>query len=391
MAQNITLMGASYQAVPSVELPKTGGGTASFTDVTDTTAVASDVAQGKYFYTAAGVKTEGTATGSAVIAVEDVADAHGGTIRHITGVSLLGDTVTADTLLQGVTAHAQDGTALTGTYVAPTPKTASDVTVSGATVTIPAGAYASQVQKSVASGSVTAPASITGTSATVSTGTNTLTLSKTVSVTPSVTTAGYVSSGTAGNSSVSLTASVTTQAAQTIHPSTSDQTITGSKYLTGTQTIKAVTMTNLTADNIKSGVTVQIGDSTDSDCVTSVTGTYSGGGGTSKNVQVVQSTSRTTATSLTKVSAELTVSKTGTYDIYWSAGRTNTSSSYTWGTRLYIGSTAYGTENTAWTNNVQNNHLTNISLTVNDKLSVYARGRGGNYYAFVPMLLIIEQ
>ena len=150
-------------------------------------------------------------------------------------------------------------------------------------------------------------------------------------------------------------------------------------------------MTNLTADNIKSGVTVQIGDSTDSDCVTSVTGTYSGGGGTSKNVQVIQSTGRTTATSLTKVSGELTVSKTGTYDIYWSAGRTNTSSSYTWGTRLYIGSTGYGTENTTWTNNVQNNHLTNISLSVNDKLSVYARGRGGSYYAFVPMLLIIEQ
>ena len=128
------------------------------------------------------------------------------------------------------------------------------------------------------SGSATAPASISGTSASVSTGTNTLTLSKTVSVTPSVT-AGYVSSGTAGNSSVSLTANITTQAAQTIHPSSSDQTISSSRYLTGTQTIKGVTTTNLTAANIKSGVVVQIGDSTDSDCVTSVTGTYSGGGG----------------------------------------------------------------------------------------------------------------
>lgn len=129
------------------------------------------------------------------------------------------------------------------------------------------------------SGSVTAPASISGSSASVSTSTNTLTLSKTVSVTPNVTTAGYVSSGTAGNSNVSLTASVTTQGAQTLHPSTTDQTITGSKYLTGTQTFKAVTTSNLTADNIKSGVTVKIGDSTDDDCVASVTGTYSGGGG----------------------------------------------------------------------------------------------------------------
>ena len=63
MAQNITLMGASYSAVPAVTLPKTGGGTASFTDVSDTTATAADVASGTYFYTAAGEYTEGTASG----------------------------------------------------------------------------------------------------------------------------------------------------------------------------------------------------------------------------------------------------------------------------------------------------------------------------------------
>lgn len=32
MAQNITLMGANYTAVPAVQLPKTGGGTATFVD-----------------------------------------------------------------------------------------------------------------------------------------------------------------------------------------------------------------------------------------------------------------------------------------------------------------------------------------------------------------------
>lgn len=67
MSQNITLMGASYSAVPAVTLPKTGGGTASFTDVTDTTAAASDVASGKYFYTAAGVRTQGTSSGGATV------------------------------------------------------------------------------------------------------------------------------------------------------------------------------------------------------------------------------------------------------------------------------------------------------------------------------------
>ena len=129
------------------------------------------------------------------------------------------------------------------------------------------------------SGSATPAASISGTSATVSTGTNTLTLSKTVSNTPQVS-AGYVSSGTAGNTNVSLTASVTTKAATTYHPSSSQQTIASDTYLTGTQTINAVTTTNLTAANIKSGVVVQVGDSSDPDSVTSVTGTYSGGGGT---------------------------------------------------------------------------------------------------------------
>ena len=112
--------------------------------------------------------------------------------------------------------------------------------------------------------------------------------------------------------------------------------------------------------------------------------------GTSKNVQVLQSTSRTNSSSLTKVLGDLTVSKTGTYDVYWSGGRSNTSSSYTWGTRLYVDGSGYGTENTTWSNNCQSNHLSNVSLTVNQKLSVYARGRTGSYYTFAPMLVIIE-
>lgn len=72
MAQNITLLGASYEDVPAVELPKTGGGTASFTDVTDTTAEAEDVAQGKFFYTAGGTRTAGTGTGGGGGAVTSV-------------------------------------------------------------------------------------------------------------------------------------------------------------------------------------------------------------------------------------------------------------------------------------------------------------------------------
>ena len=149
-------------------------------------------------------------------------------------------------MLASYTAYA-DGTKYTGTIAT---KSSSDLTASGATVTVPAGYYASQASKAVSSGSATAPASISGTSATVSTGTNTITLSKTVSVTPSVT-AGYVSAGTAGNSSVSLTASVTTKAAATYTPGTSDQTIASGTYLTGAQTIAGDA--DLVASNIVYG------------------------------------------------------------------------------------------------------------------------------------------
>ena len=195
MAQNVVINGVTYSDVPSVAIPKSGSGTAEFVDTTDATL-----------------------------------DGGG-------------------KLLKDVTAYA-NGTKYTGTIES---KTSSDLSASGATVTAPAGYYASSASKSVASGSATAPATISGTSASISTGTNTITLSKTVSVTPTVS-AGYVSSGTAGNSAVSLTASVTTKAATTYTPSTSNQSIASGTYLTGAQTISGDA--NLVAGNIKSGVSI---------------------------------------------------------------------------------------------------------------------------------------
>lgn len=117
-------------------------------------------------------------------------------------------------------------------------KSSSDLSASGATVTAPAGYYASSAQKSVASGSASTPAtSITATpSISVSAaGLVTAAVSTSKSVTPSVT-AGYVSSGTAGTVSVSgsNTSQLSTQAAKTVTPSTSQQTaVTAGKYTTG--------------------------------------------------------------------------------------------------------------------------------------------------------------
>ena len=171
MAQNITLMGASYSAVPAVTLPKTGGGTASFTDVTDTTAAAPDVASGKYFYTAAGVRTQGT----------------------------------------------------------------------------------------------------------------------------------------------------------------------------------------------------------------------NSGGGSSMNVQIAQSTTRASSSTYTSC-VSLTCSTAGKYDIYWSCFRSSTGG--TSGSQLYINNEAQGTANTTFTNHIQNNHSTNVTLAKNDTVAIYARSRGSNSYAYVGTLTI---
>ena len=63
MAQNITLLGASYSDVPAVLLPKTGGGTARFDDCSVVTAAAADVASGKVFIASDGTVTTGTSSG----------------------------------------------------------------------------------------------------------------------------------------------------------------------------------------------------------------------------------------------------------------------------------------------------------------------------------------
>lgn len=62
MAQNITLLGASYSDVPAVMLPKTGGGTARFTDTSDANVTEDKMLAGATGYGAAGSKITGTVT-----------------------------------------------------------------------------------------------------------------------------------------------------------------------------------------------------------------------------------------------------------------------------------------------------------------------------------------
>ena len=64
MAQNITWPdGTQYTNVPFINLPKTGGGQARFTDTSPTDAVESDVTQGKTFFKADGSQATGTNSG----------------------------------------------------------------------------------------------------------------------------------------------------------------------------------------------------------------------------------------------------------------------------------------------------------------------------------------
>lgn len=117
-----------------------------------------------------------------------------------------------------------------------------------------------------------------------------------------------------------------------------------------------------------------------------VTGTNSGGG-SSKNVQVAQSTSRASSSTYTKL-ASLTCSVSGKYDIYWDCFRSSTGG--TNGSQLYIAGSAEGNANTTFTNHVQNNHLSNVSLNKDDEVAVYVRSRGSNYYAYCGQLTIVQ-
>lgn len=337
MAQDVIINGVVYSDVPEVDIPLEGGGVAEFYDTSDATL------------------TSGSQ------------------------------------MLNGYTAYA-NGTKFTGSIAT---KSSSDMTVSGGTVTAPAGYYASNASKSVANGSATTPTTTITANPTISlnstTGVVTATVSGSESITPTVS-AGYVSSGTAGTVSVSgtktleltesevvegttsvsgtsatrgdaawvtgwiqsgsmgaatfantgsqgveyvdissttdapvlvagsylfinkgytddlkislsrlvpdgasaglasnvilsgysaynndgtlIAGSIESKAAATYNTSSTDQTIASGQYLSGVQTIKAVKTAGISAANIKTGVTIKVGDANDDDRITSATGTF---------------------------------------------------------------------------------------------------------------------
>ena len=242
----------------------------------------------------------------------------------------------------------------------------SDLTVSGATVTAPAGYYAEAASKSVATmtlpttaassatsgytskatigrstaaqyinippgynstgayyvisavanGSATGPTSLSGSSATITTGTNTITLTKTgVSTTPTVS-AGYVSSATASTATVALTASVTVNPT----PTASGATVTIPAGYYSSQTTKSVTSGSATAPASISGTAASVSTGTNTLTLTktvSVTPTVTAGyvsSGTAGNSSVSLTASVTTkaAATITPTTTNQTIAA-GTY------------------------------------------------------------------------------
>lgn len=114
-------------------------------------------------------------------------------------------------ILSGKIAYCR-GEKITGTIIT---KTSSDLSSDGATVTIPAGYYATNITKSVATTTQATP---------------TISVSETGVITASVTqTAGYVSEGTKSN-----TQNLTTVTGDTIIPTTDEQTVVNAgSYVTG--------------------------------------------------------------------------------------------------------------------------------------------------------------
>lgn len=238
MARDISLLGAVYSAVPAVTLPTVGGGTATFYDdvgtktieVTENGTVTEDVTYyadvevdvnvpNSYSASDEGKVVEQGELVSQSSATYTYNDTYDTTLIKSVTVNVSGGSPTLETVTKTYTptestqteqitpSSGYDGLAEVDVTVNAIPSSyvgsgidrndSTDLTASGATVTAPAGYYASAAAKTVASGTAGTP---TATKGTVS--------NHSVSVTPSVTnSAGYISSETKTGTAVTVSAS----------------------------------------------------------------------------------------------------------------------------------------------------------------------------------------
>lgn len=267
------------------------------------------------------------------------------TINGTPYIDLSQDTVAdASHIRQGYVGHLNDGTQVTGTYAGSSPnlqaKTNINPTTSSQTIQPDSGYDGlSSVQiNAMPSGTAGTP---TATKGTVS--------NHSVSVTPSVTnTTGYITGSTKTGTAVTVSAS---------------ELVSGSQNITSNNTYDVTNLASVVVNVAASG----------------------------KNTQVAHGTKRIAATAYTDVGYEITVAKTGTYNVHWVGWRSSTSG--TNGAQLYVNGQESGNAVTSfdatWTN-VQNGSRTSVSLTQGDKVTLSARSRGTSYYMYIFYLSIEE-